>query len=113
MGRGRPGSGRHRDLRRRRRLCPPTATGPRRRSVGVVGFVRPADTRRVGAIVGARAGIARGRMTAETAFNRVGLARAGFEGFVTIAGLRATGTSALPSRPGVYVVLRENDSPPR
>lgn len=46
-------------------------------------------------------------------FNRADLTRAGFDGFVTWSELREGAYALIPSLPGVYVVLREVDGPPR
>lgn len=48
-----------------------------------------------------------------TSFDRAGLTRAGFDGFVTWDALRESAYTTIPSLPGVYAVLRDADSPPR
>jgi hypothetical protein len=46
------------------------------------------------------------------AFDREGLERAGFQGFLSIRELRATKCGVVPDRPGVYAVLRNVGSAP-
>jgi hypothetical protein len=48
-----------------------------------------------------------------SAFSAAGLRAAGFVGFVTVAQLRADACGPVPTRPGIYVVLRASDAPPR
>jgi hypothetical protein len=47
------------------------------------------------------------------AFSLVELRAAGFVGFVTVAQLRAGACGPVPTQPGIYVVLRASDAPPR
>jgi hypothetical protein len=44
--------------------------------------------------------------------DRERLEREGFEGFVTVGGLRALSLSTVPEKPGVYVFLRDVDQSP-
>ena len=46
-------------------------------------------------------------------FNATGLRTAGFEGFQSVASLRATKVASVPREAGVYVVLRESAAMPR
>jgi hypothetical protein len=46
-------------------------------------------------------------------FSAEALRAAGFVGFVTVAQLRADACAPAPTRPGIYVVLRASDAPPR
>lgn len=46
-------------------------------------------------------------------FTEAGLQAAGFVGFVTVAELRAEACARVPTRPGIYVVLRVSEAAPR
>ena len=52
-------------------------------------------------------------MTGVPAFSPAALRAAGFVGFVTVAQLRADAYGPIPTEPGIYVVLRVSDAPPR
>jgi excinuclease UvrABC nuclease subunit len=44
--------------------------------------------------------------------SRADLEAAGFEGFISVRELQATECSAVPSEPGVYLVMRDPNNPP-